>query len=116
MDALFLTVGFLKACYLSIYEKTLTRKDTCTPIFLAAPFITDKVWKQPKCPSTDGWVKKMWYIYVCIHTHTHTHIHTHRDYYSAIKKNGILPFIAARMDLKDIMLSEVSPTEKTHTL
>ena len=63
MDALFLTVEFLKAHYLSIYEKTLTQKDTCTPIFLAAPFIAAKVWKQPKCPSTDGWVKTTWHIY-----------------------------------------------------
>ena len=53
---------------------------------------------------------------MCVHTHTHTHTHTHRDYYSAIKENEMLQFIAARMDLKGIMLSEVSPTEKTHTL
>ena len=49
--------------------KTLIRKDTCTPVFTAAVFTTAKIWKQPKCPSTDEWIKKMWYT----HTHTHTH-------------------------------------------
>ena len=44
--------------------KTLIRKDTCTPIFTAALFTTAKTWKQPKCPSTDEWIKKMWYIYL----------------------------------------------------
>ena len=105
MDVLFLTVEFLKAHYLGIYEKTLTREDTCTPIFLAAPFVTAKLWKQqPKCPSTE-WVKKM--CYICVYTHTDTH-----GDYCSLKKNEILPFIAARMDLKGIRLKEVSLTEK----
>ena len=57
-------------------------------MFTAALFtITKTTWKQPKCPSTDEWIKKMWYIY--IHTHTHT-----MGYYSAIKKNEIMPFAA----------------------
>ena len=42
--------------------KTLIQKDTCTPIFMAALFIIAKIWKQPKCPSTDEWIKKMWCI------------------------------------------------------
>ena len=54
-------------------EKTIIRKDTCTPMFAAALFTIAKTWKQPKCPSTDEQIKKMWYI--------HT---TH--YYSAIKE------------------------------
>ena len=42
--------------------KTLTRKDTCTPMFIAALFTIAKTWKQPKCPSTDEWIKKTWYL------------------------------------------------------
>ena len=67
---------------LGIYpEKTIIRKDTCTPMFIAALFTVVKTWKQPKCPSTDEWIKKMWY------THTHTHTHTHKIH------NGILFFL-----------------------
>ena len=46
-------------------EKTIIQKDTCTPIFIVALFTIGKTWKQPKCPSTDEWIKKMWYI--CIY-------------------------------------------------
>ena len=44
--------------------KTLIQKDTCTPMFRAALFTIAKTWKQPKCPSTDEWIKKLWYIYI----------------------------------------------------
>ena len=44
-------------------EKTIIRKDACTPVFTAALFTIAKTWKQPKCPSTEEWIKKMWYIY-----------------------------------------------------
>ena len=81
---------------LGIYpEKTTTQKDTCTPMFIAALFARAKTWKQPKCPSTEKWIKKKWYIYTM-------------EYYSAIKKNIILAFSATWMDLEIIMLSEVS--------
>ena len=81
---------------LDIYpEKTTTRKDTCTPMFIAALFTTAKTWKQPKCPSTEEWIKTMWSIYTM-------------EYYSAIKKNEIPAFFATWMDLETIMLSEVS--------
>ena len=58
-----------------------------------------KTWKQPKCPSTDEWIKKMWYIYTM-------------EYYLAIKKNEIMPFAATWMDLEVIILSEGSQIEK----
>ena len=80
-------------------EKTILRKNTCTPVFTATLFTIAKTWKQPKCPSTDEWIKKMWYIYTV-------------EYYSAIKKNEIMPFSATRMDLEIVILSEVSQTEK----
>ena len=49
---------------LGIYlDKTFLKKDTCTCMFIAALFTIAKTWKQPRCPSTDEWIKKMWYIY-----------------------------------------------------
>ena len=49
---------------LGIYlEKTIIPKDTCTPTFIAALFTIARTWKQPKCPLTEEWIKKMWYIY-----------------------------------------------------
>ena len=83
---------------LGIYaDKTLIRKDTCTPMFTAALFTIAKTWKQPKCPSTDEWINKMWYIYIIE---------------KAIKKNEIMPLTATWMDLEIIILSEVSQKEK----
>ena len=83
---------------LGVYpEETMTQKDTCTPVFIAALFAIAKTWKQPKCPLTEEWIKKMWYIYAM-------------EYYSAIKWNKILAFLATWMDLEMIMLSEVSQT------
>ena len=71
---------------LGIYpDKTIIQKDTYTSIFIAELFTIAKTWKQPKCPSTDEWIKKMWYT----HTHTHT-----MEYYSDIKKSEIMPFAA----------------------
>ena len=91
---------------LGIYpDKTIIREDTCTPMFTAALFTTAKTWKQPGCPLTDEWIKKMWYIYIM-------------EYYSAIKKNEIMPFAATWMDLGIIILSEASQKEKDkyHTI
>ena len=82
-----------------IWEKTLIRRDTCTPIFIAELLTTAKRWKQPQCPWTDEWIKKMWYIYTV-------------EYYSAIKKNEILPFVAIWMDFEVIISSEVNQQEK----
>ena len=72
----------------------LFRRDTRTPTFTAALSTTAKGWKEPKCPSMDEWIKKMWSIYT-------------REYYSAIKKNEILPFAATWMELEAI-ISEIS--------
>ena len=63
-------------------------------MFIAVLFTIAKIWKQPKCPSTDEWIKKMWYIYTM-------------EYYLALKKNETLPFAATWTDWKGIMLSEV---------
>ena len=68
-------------------------------MFVAALFTIAKTWKQPKCPSLDEWIKKMWYVYTM-------------EYYSAIKKNKIMPFAATWMQLEIITLSEVSQKEK----
>ena len=85
---------------LGIYlDKTIIRKDTCTPMFIAALFTIAKTWKQPKCPSTDEWIKRMWYIYTM-------------EYYSTIKKDEIMPLAATWMQLENITLSEVSLKEK----
>ena len=68
-------------------------------MFIAAQFTIPKAWKQPKCPQTDGWIKKMWYIYTM-------------EYCSAIKKKAILLFAITWIDLEMIILSEVSQKEK----
>ena len=68
-------------------------------MFTAALFTIAKTWKQPKCPSTDEWIKKMWYIYTM-------------EYYSAIKKSEAMPLVATWMDLEILILSKVSQKEK----
>ena len=83
--------------------KTLTQKDICILIFIAALFTIAKTWKQGKYPLTDKWIKK--FQYVCKYVRTHAHMHTHKEiYYSTIKKEKILPFSTTLMDLEGIML------------
>ena len=85
---------------LGIYlNKTIIQKDTSTPMFITALIMIAKTRKQPKCPSTEEWIKKMWYIFTM-------------EYYSAIKKNEIMSFAATWMDLEIIILSKVSQKEK----
>ena len=87
---------------LGIYPRdtgVLFQRDTCTPMFKAAPLTIAKVWKEPQCPSMDEWIKKMWYIYTM-------------EYHLAIKKNEILPLETTWMELEGIMLSKISQSEK----
>ena len=85
---------------LGIYsEKTIIQEDTCTPKFIAALFTIARSWKQPKCPTIDKWIKKMWYIYTM-------------EYYSAIKRNKIGSLLETWMDLETVMQSEGSQKEK----
>ena len=82
--------------------KILIQRDTCTPMFTAALFTIAKLWKEPRCPLTDEWIKKRWYIHTM-------------EYYSAIKKNEILPFATTWMELENIMLSKIRQ-RKTNTI
>ena len=68
-------------------------------MFIAALSTITKVWREPKCPLMDQCIKEMWHLYTM-------------DYYSAIKKNEILPFATRWMELEDIILSEISQSEK----
>jgi hypothetical protein len=91
---------------LGIYLKdcdTGYSKGTCTPMFIAALFTIAKLWKQPRCPTTNEWIKKMWYLYI-------------KEFYSAMKKNEILSFASKWMELENIILSKVRQTQKTKKL
>ena len=82
-------------------------------MFTVALYTTAKIWKKPNCPSTDEWIKKMWCVALCVCVCVCPHIHTYTmKYYSAIKKNEILPLATTQMDLEDITLNEVSQAEK----
>ena len=84
---------------LGIYpDKSFSEKDTCIPMFIAALFTIAKTWKQPKCPSTDEWIKKIWRIYNGI--------------LLSYKKDKLVPFAATWMDLETRILSEASQKEK----
>ena len=86
---------------LDIYPEDVPtgKKDTCSTMFIAALFIIARSWKEPKCPSTEECIQKMWYIYTM-------------EYYSAIKKNEFMKFLAKWMDLEGIILSEVTHSQR----
>ena len=79
-------------------KETGTERDTCTPMFIAALFIIARTWKQPRYPSADEWIRKLWYIYTM-------------EYYSAIK-NTFESVLMRWMKLEPILQSEVSQKEK----
>ena len=80
---------------MSIYpEKITIQKDTCTPMFIAALFTIARTWKQPRCPSTHEWIKKMWYIYTV-------------EYSSAIKWNKFESVVVRWMNLEPLTQNEV---------
>ena len=82
---------------LSLPDKTITQKDTCTPIFIAALCTITKTWRQPNCPLTDEWERRCG-MCVCVYTYTYN------GYYSAIER--IMPSAATWMDLEIIILSK----------
>ena len=73
----------------------ISNKIMATPKFIAAQFTIAKYWKQPKCPSANEWIQKLWYIYTM-------------EFYEAERKKELLPFVTAWMELESIMLSEIS--------
>ena len=79
--------------------QTLIWKNVSTPVFTAVLFTIAKIWKQPKCAWVDEWIKQLWHIYTM-------------EFYLAIKKKKILPSVTVWMDLENIMLSEISQSEK----
>ena len=80
-------------------EETRIERDTCTPMFIAVLFIISRTWKQPRCPSADEWIRKLWYIYTI-------------EYYSDIKKNTFESVLMRWMKLELIIQSEVIQKEK----
>ena len=85
---------------LGIYPaETILQKESCTTTFIAALFTIARTWEQPKCPSTDEQIKKIWHIYTM-------------EYYSAIKRNKIELFVLRWMDLESVIQSEASQKEK----
>jgi hypothetical protein len=91
---------------LGIYSKVESthNKDTCFTMFIAALFIMARSWKEPRCPSTEEWIQKMWSIYTM-------------EYYTAIKNNDLMKLSGKWMDLENIILSEVTHSQKrTHSM
>ena len=81
-------------------KETRIERDTCTPMFTAALFTIARTWKQPRCPSADEWIRKLWYIYTM-------------EYYSAIKKNAFESVLMRWMKLEPIIQSEVKSERET---
>jgi hypothetical protein len=74
-------------------------RDTCSSMFIAALFVIARSWKQPRCPTREEWIQKMWFIYTM-------------EYYSAIKNKDILSFAGKWMELENIIMSKVTQTQK----
>ena len=86
---------------LGIYPKDAPayQRGKCSTMFIVALFMIARSWKQPRCPTTEEWIQKMWFIYTM-------------EYYSAIKNEDILSFAGKWMELENIILSEVTQTQK----
>ena len=86
---------------LGIYPEDVPtgNKNTYSTMFIAALFIIARSWKEPRCPSTEEWIQKMWYIYTM-------------EYYLAIKNNEFMKFLDKWMYLEDIILSDVTQSQK----
>ena len=80
-------------------EETRIERGTCTPMFITAQFTVARIWKQPRCPLADKWIRKLWYINTM-------------EYYSAIKKNTFESILMRWMKLEPIIQSEVIQKEK----
>ena len=80
-------------------KETKIERDTCIPLFIAALFTIARTWKQPRCPLTDEWIKKFWYIYMM-------------EYYSAIKRNAFGSVLMRWVNLEPIIPSEMTQKEK----
>ena len=80
-------------------EETKIERDTCIPLFIAALFTIARTWKQPRCPLTDKWIKKLWYIYTV-------------EYYLVIERNTFESVLMRWMNLEPIIQSEMSQKEK----
>ena len=83
----------------NIQRENHNSKRQRTPVFMAALFTITRIWKQLKCPSTEEWIKKMWYMYAM-------------EYYSAIKRNENGSFVVIWMNIESVIQSEVSQKEK----
>ena len=85
---------------LGIHTKEIRiERDTCTPVFTAALFTIATIWMQPRCPSADEWIRKLWYIYTM-------------EYYSTIKNNAFESILMRWLKPEPIIQSEVSQKEK----
>ena len=94
LDPAILLLGIYPKDYKSSYYK-----DTCTRMFIAAPFAIAKTWNQPKCPSMIDWTGKMWHIYTM-------------EYYAAIKNNEFVSFVGTWMNLESIIFSKLTQEQK----
>ena len=92
--------------FLDVYPEDVPtcNKDTFSTMFIEALFIIARSWKEPRCPSTEEWIQKLWYIYTV-------------EYYSAIKNSEIMKFLGTWMDLEGIILCEVTQLQNnTHDM
>ena len=89
---------------LGIYPKdtdAVKRRAICTPMFITAMATVAKLWKEPRCPSTDEWIRKMWSIYT-------------KEYYASTRKDEYPTFVATWTGLEEIVLSEISQAERVY--